>query len=88
MSENPYIFLDLEWRLKRIMEVFGVKKKRKKNGFERGKGGEDKGINTWCEGKWKVLKNWLIFNPIFAKQAFFVTQMTRKWVVKWVAKNP
>ena len=25
MSENPYLFLDLEWRLKIKIEVFGVK---------------------------------------------------------------
>ena len=36
--------------------------------------------NTWCEGKWKVLKICLIFNPTFAKHAFFITSMTREQV--------
>ena len=77
--------MDLEWRLKRKMKIFEVKKTDLR---EREKGGEDKETRTWCEGKWKVLKSYLIFNPIFAKHAFFATQLTREWVAKWVAKIP
>ena len=59
-----------------------------KDGFKRGRGGKDKEISMWCKGNWKVLKNYLIFNPIFAKYPFFETQMTCEWVTKWVAKIP
>ena len=60
----------------------------KNRGFWSGRCEEDKETRMWCEGNWKVLKNYLPFNLIFAKHAFFATQLTHEWVVKLSRQNP
>ena len=71
MSENSYLFLDLAWRLKRKMKVFEVKKMVLREG-------EAEKTKRQAPDARETEKFWncLIFNPIFAKHAFFATQLT------------
>ena len=54
-----------------------------KNGdFGRGRGGQDnEGARDARENR-KVFENCLVFNPICAKHAFFMTGLTREQVAK------